>query len=154
MSARRIVACAIVIAAALPATVTAQLARLRGRVFDSVTALPLVGARVEFVNADDRARVIFSTTSDSLGRFVVDSVARGRYIAGFLHPMLDSLGLAFSQRQLTVSAAARYGSISPCRRRSGSRGRSAAAAATRTRPVSFSVTSSTRIATPRSTARP
>jgi hypothetical protein len=104
MSARRIVACAIVIAAALPATAAAQLARLRGRVFDSVTALPLVGARVEFVNADDRARVIFSTTSDSLGRFVVDSVARGRYIAGFLHPMLDSLGLAFTQRQLTISA--------------------------------------------------
>ena len=104
MSARRVVVCAIVIAAAMPATATAQLARLRGRVFDSVTALPLVGARVEFVNADDRARVIFSTTSDSLGRFVVDSVARGRYIAGFLHPMLDSLGLAFTQRQLTVSA--------------------------------------------------
>lgn len=104
MSARRVVGCALVIAAALPATATAQLARLRGRVFDSVTALPLVGARVEFVNADDRARVIFSATSDSLGRFVVDSVTRGRYIAGFLHPMLDSLGLAFTQRQLTVSA--------------------------------------------------
>ena len=103
MSARRVVGCAFVIAVALPATATAQLARLRGRVFDSVTALPLVGARVEFVNADDRARVIFSATSDSLGRFVVDSVTRGRYIAGFLHPMLDSLGLAFTQRQLTVN---------------------------------------------------
>lgn len=104
MSARRVVACAMVIAAALPATARAQLARLRGRVFDSVTALPLVGARVEFVNADDRARVVFSTVSDSLGRFVVDSVTRGRYIAGFLHPMLDSLGLAFTQRQLTINA--------------------------------------------------
>lgn len=104
MSARRTVACAVVIAAALPATATAQLARLRGRVFDSVTALPLVGARVEFVNADDRARVVFSAMSDSLGRFVVDSVARGRYIAGFLHPMLDSLGLAFTQRTLTINA--------------------------------------------------
>jgi len=104
MSARGVVACAVVIAAALPAAATAQLARLRGRVFDSVAALPLVGARVEFVNADDRARIVFSTTSDSLGRFVVDSVARGRYIAGFLHPLLDSLGLAFTQRQLTVSA--------------------------------------------------
>lgn len=104
MSARRVVACAMVIAAALPATAPAQLARLRGRVFDSVTALPLVGARVEFVNADDRARIIFSTVSDSLGGFVVDSVARGRYIAGFLHPILDSLGLAFTQRQLTVNA--------------------------------------------------
>jgi len=104
MSARGVVACAVVIAAALPAAATAQLARLRGRVFDSVAALPLVGARVEFVNADDRARIVFSTTSDSLGRFVLDSVARGRYIAGFLHPMLDSLGLAFTQRQLIVNA--------------------------------------------------
>jgi len=104
MSARRVVACAIVIAAALPATVPAQVARVRGRVFDSLTALPLAGARVEFVNADDRARIVFSATSDSLGRFVVDSVARGRYIAGFLHPLLDSLGLAFTQRQLTVNA--------------------------------------------------
>lgn len=103
MSAKGVVACAIVIAAAMPAAATAQLARLRGRVFDSVTALPLVGARVEFVNADDRARTVFSTTSDSLGRFVLDSVARGRYIAGFLHPMLDSLGLAFTQRQLVVN---------------------------------------------------
>ena len=104
MSARRVAACAVVIAAALPATAPAQLARLRGRVFDSVTALPLVGARVEFVNAEDRARIVFSTVSDSLGRFVVDGVARGRYIAGFLHPMLDSLGLAFTQRQLTINA--------------------------------------------------
>jgi hypothetical protein len=104
MSARQIVACAVaVIAGAAPAPATGQLARLRGRVFDSVTALPLVGARVELVNADDRARIVFSTMSDSLGRFVVDSVALGRYIAGFLHPMLDSLGLSLSQRQLTVN---------------------------------------------------
>ena len=105
MSARRIVGCAAaVVLAASPGTARGQLARLRGRVFDSVAALPLVGARVELVNADDRTRILFSTTSDSLGRFVVDSVARGRYIAGFLHPMLDSLGLALAQRPLTVTA--------------------------------------------------
>jgi hypothetical protein len=77
---------------------------LRGRVFDSVTALPLAGARVELVNADDRAHILYTTTSDSLGTFIVDGVARGRYIAGFLHPMLDSLGLALAQRSLTVGA--------------------------------------------------
>jgi len=106
MSARHIVGCAAAaIVGALPATASGQLARLRGRVFDSVTALPLVGARVELVNANDRARIVFSTTSDSLGRFVVDSVARGQYIAGFLHPMLDSLGLALAQRPSTVTTA-------------------------------------------------
>lgn len=105
MSARRYVGCAAaMIIAALPMTVRGQVARLRGRVFDSVTALPLVGARVELVNADDRARIAFTTTSDSLGAFTVDGVAHGRYIAGFLHPMLDSLGLALAQRPLTVTA--------------------------------------------------
>ena len=105
MSARRVVGCAAaVVLAVSPSPARGQLARLRGRVFDSVTALPLAGARVELVNADDRTRVLFSTTSDSFGRFVVDSVARGRYIAGFLHPMLDSLGLALFQRPLTVTA--------------------------------------------------
>src|SRR5438477_2675538 len=105
MSARRIVGCAAAaIVAASPATASGQLARLRGLVFDSVAALPLAGAHVELVNADDRSRILFSTTSDSLGRFVLDSVARGRYIAGFLHPMLDSLGLAIAQRVLTVAA--------------------------------------------------
>lgn len=105
MSARRIVACAAAaIVGATPAAASGQVARLRGLVFDSVGAMPLAGARVELVKADDRARIIFSATSDSLGRFVVDSVAHGRYIAGFLHPILDSLGLALTQRLLTVSA--------------------------------------------------
>jgi len=103
MSTRQSIGCAVVlIAAALPTSVHGQRARLRGRVFDSVAAMPLAGAHIELVNADDRARIVFSTTSDSLGRFVVDSVARGHYIAGFLHPVLDSLGLVLSQRPLVV----------------------------------------------------
>ena len=104
MNARHMVGCAAaVIVAVSPSRAVGQLARLRGRVFDSVAALPLAGARVQLVNADDRAQAIVSTTSDSLGQFVLDSIARGRYIAGFLHPMLDSLGLIFAQRLLTVS---------------------------------------------------
>ena len=104
MGARRAVCCAAAaIVVALPAA-RGQITRLRGRVFDSVAALPLAGAHVELVNADDRSRILFSTTSDSLGRFVLDSVARGHYIAGFIHPMLDSLGLAIAQRLLTVAA--------------------------------------------------
>jgi len=104
VNARRTGCVAMVVAAALlPTTARGQLARLRGRVFDSVTALPLAGARVELVNADDRTRVPISVTSDSLGQFVLDSIGRGRYIAGFLHPMLDSLGLVLAQRLITVS---------------------------------------------------
>jgi hypothetical protein len=92
----------LLLVSALPMQARGQLARLRGRVFDSVAALPLAGARVQLVDAEDRARIAFSTTSDSLGRFVVDSVARGHYIAGFLHPMLDSLGVVLAQRSLVV----------------------------------------------------
>ena len=104
MGARRAVGCAAAaIAVVLPTTARTQVTRLRGLVYDSVAALPLAGAHVELVNLEDRSHVLFSTTSDSLGRFVLDSVARGRYIAGFLHPMLDSLGLAISQRLLTVT---------------------------------------------------
>jgi hypothetical protein len=94
---------AAVIVALVPSAARAQFARLRGRVFDSVTALPLAGARVQLVNADDRAKILFSTTSDSLGQFVLDSIAQGRYIAGFLHPMLDSLGLIQAQRLVTIT---------------------------------------------------
>jgi hypothetical protein len=105
MSARWAAACAAVLISTSPLSGRCQRARLRGQVFDSVDAAPLIGARVEVVNATDRARILFSTVSDSLGRFVFDSVERGHYIAGFLHPMLDSLGLAFAQRPLDVTTA-------------------------------------------------
>jgi len=105
MGARCAVCCAAAaIIVALPTPAGGQATKLRGRVYDSVAALPLAGAHVELVNADDRSRILFSTTSDSLGRFVLDSVGSGRYIAGFIHPILDSLGLAIAQRLLTVTA--------------------------------------------------
>jgi hypothetical protein len=88
--------------AAAPAFAQATGARVRGAVFDSVASSPLIGARIELVADVDRSRIAYSTTSDSLGRFVLPGVARGRYIAGFFHPMLDSLGLALSQRWLDV----------------------------------------------------
>ena len=104
MGARRAIGCAVAaIVVAWSTIARAQGARLRGLVYDSVAALPLANAHVEVVNVDDRSRILFSTTSDSLGRFVLDSVAHGRYIAGFIHPMLDSLGLAIAQRPLTIS---------------------------------------------------
>ena len=93
-----VVACA----AAAPAWAQATGPRLRGRVFDSVASVPLSGARIELVSEVDRSRIAYSATSDSLGHFSLPAVARGRYIAGFFHPVLDSLGLALSQRWLDV----------------------------------------------------
>jgi hypothetical protein len=98
-------ACAAILITTTPLASPGQRARLRGQIFDSVAVAPLVGARVELVSASDRARILFSVISDSLGRFVVDSVEQGQYIAGFVHPMLDSLGLAFAQRLVDVTAA-------------------------------------------------
>jgi hypothetical protein len=81
-----------------------QRARLRGRVFDSVAVMPLAGARVQVVSANDRSRILFTAISDSSGNFTLDSVALGEYIAGFVHPVLDSLGLAFAQRLVKVTS--------------------------------------------------
>jgi hypothetical protein len=104
MSARCTTACAAILIATTALASPGQRARLRGQIFDSVAVAPLAGARVELVSASDRARILFSVVSDSLGRFVLDSVAQGKYIAGFVHPMLDSLGLAFAQRLVEVTA--------------------------------------------------
>lgn len=72
-----------------------------GVVRDSIAKRPLSGADVQLVAADDPARVS-TVTSDSLGRFSFTDVRDGRYTLGFLHPMLDSLGLEPPARALSV----------------------------------------------------
>jgi len=64
-----------------------------GVVYDSVANAPLAGAVVQLVAADTGARGARSATSDPQGRFELRDVPRGWYTIGFLHPMLDSLGL-------------------------------------------------------------
>jgi hypothetical protein len=78
-----------------PATLAAQaptVAQVRGTVFDSVAMMPLRGALVRIVRADDPS-VGRSAQTDSLGAFVHDSVPTGVWLASFLHPVLDSLRL-------------------------------------------------------------
>jgi hypothetical protein len=72
---------------------------VHGTVFDSIATHPLVGASVQLVRADSGApsRVLAATT-DSAGHFTIRGVPRGRYIAGFFHPMLDTLGLELRDR--------------------------------------------------------
>ncbi len=78
--------------AAQDAPATRVSARISGVVFDSVGSAPLVGALVQLVPASSvtsaRSRV-----SDVAGAFSFDSLERGRYLLGFYHPLLDSLGL-------------------------------------------------------------
>ena len=92
----------------VPGHVTRNDARVNGTVFDSITGAPLPGAVVQLVGRSDRNRSV-TTRSDADGRFVFDSVAPGAYVAGFLHPRLDSLHLAAPLRDVTVPASGAIG---------------------------------------------
>ncbi len=68
-------------------------AAVSGVVRDSIAGTPLAGAIVQLLAADSGARSVRTAISDSLGRFTLADVPDGRYLLGFFHPMLDSLGL-------------------------------------------------------------
>lgn len=67
-------------------------ARLRGMVVDSVGRRPLAGAVVQLAAVNNPA-VGWSATTDSAGMWQLTDLGAGRYVAGFVHPALDSLGL-------------------------------------------------------------
>jgi hypothetical protein len=77
-----------------------------GTVFDSTGAAALRGASVQIVGAGDGAlgRRLTALT-DTLGRYSITGVPPGRYLAGFHHPRLDSLGLEIEDRAVTVADA-------------------------------------------------
>jgi hypothetical protein len=80
---------------------------LAGVVFDSVAGRPLVGATVQFTGAAGpvvgrRA----SAVTDTAGRYAVNDLEPGRYVAGFFHDALDTLGLVGAPRALDVSDSA------------------------------------------------
>lgn len=73
-----------------------------GVVFDSLALKPLASARVELVNADSMSAPPKSVDTDSLGTFKFDGVRPGRYLLGFMHPMLDSIGVEQTPRAVTI----------------------------------------------------
>ncbi len=78
---------------------------ISGTVFDSTSRVMLAGAVVQLLRADDPAApVAYSARSDSSGRFMIGGVAGGRYLAGFMHPVLDSLDVELPPRPLDVPA--------------------------------------------------
>ena len=88
-----------------PQATAAETTVVRGTVFDSIAAHPLVGAAVQLVRADPGPTVgAFAATTDSTGRFIVRGVPPGRYLAGFFHPTLDTLGLELRDRVIDVGA--------------------------------------------------
>jgi hypothetical protein len=82
----------------------APTATVSGTVLDSIARTPLAGATIQLVDAANTAGVSLTATSDSLGRFRVLHVPNGRYMLGFFHPMLDSLGVEAPLREVTVES--------------------------------------------------
>jgi hypothetical protein len=80
-------------------------ATVDGVVYDSISRGPLAGARVQFYGPTDssNARVLAATT-DARGEFRITGLARGRYLAGFFHPSLDSLGLDMPSQIVDVTS--------------------------------------------------
>jgi hypothetical protein len=69
-----------------------SLLSIDGTVYDSVTAQPLAGATVQVALAGVNGR-LWVATSGVDGAFHIDSVPRGVYVAAFVHPSLDVIGI-------------------------------------------------------------
>src|SRR4051812_4448009 len=90
-----------------PRVVAVDTTTVRGTVFDSLAMSPLAGASIQMAPADSSAAPgPYAATSDSGGRFAIPGVPAGRYVIGFYHPALDTLGIEVRDRLLTVGGRA------------------------------------------------
>jgi hypothetical protein len=85
----------------LVAGTSASSQTVTGVVTDSISRHPLRGAIVQLV---PDTGVGLHVVTDTLGRFRFESVLPGRYRVGFLHPLLDSIGLEPTVREIQVAA--------------------------------------------------
>ncbi len=70
-------------------------------VYDSLRREPLTGAIVQLVRQPP-GHEAYTATTDSLGRFRIEGVHAGQYIAGILHPLLDTLGVLAPYGAVTI----------------------------------------------------
>ncbi|HYN83024.1 MAG TPA: carboxypeptidase regulatory-like domain-containing protein [Gemmatimonadaceae bacterium] len=77
------------------------LASLGGSVFDSTTGVPLAQANI-WLDVPGQAVPAGRATTDSVGRFRVDSIAPGAYIISITHPRLDTLGASLEPVSLSL----------------------------------------------------
>jgi hypothetical protein len=82
--------------AALPGQSSAHNSRIVGVVADSVSGAPLRGAEVVV------GGVGATVTTDSLGRFTIDSLSPGTYQVGIFHPLLESLGITLATKPFAI----------------------------------------------------
>lgn len=92
-----------ILAAWLPTLAFAQ-TTVRGVVRDSLSGRPFGGATVQLVSAITPWDSGFTTRSDSSGHFRISQVPAGRYLFGFQHPRLDSLGMDAVTRAIEIPA--------------------------------------------------
>ena len=85
---------------------TDQRGRLEGTVTDSVHTRPLAGVRVVALAADARPDIPRAASTDSLGRYRIDSLRPGRYLVGLESALLDSLEITIPAREATVTEGA------------------------------------------------
>lgn len=78
-------------------------ATVSGVAYDSLGLRPLAGAVVQLVDVGNPAAGVRSATADEFGSFSFRDVADGGYLLGFLHPLLDSLGIEPALRELVVA---------------------------------------------------
>ena len=89
------------VAQANPASVSV----VTGTVYDSLARRRIADVTVQLANADaPGASRPFIALSDSLGRYSITNVPPGRYLAGFFHAALDTLGLETAPRLVEVRA--------------------------------------------------
>jgi hypothetical protein len=85
---------------------TERRGKLTGTVTDSIHARPLVGVRVVALAADARPDSRRAASTDSLGRYRIDSLRPGRYLVGLESPLLDSLEITLTPREVAVADGA------------------------------------------------
>lgn len=81
---------------------------VNGTVYDSIARRPLAGVTVQFVSAaagGSSGGRLFTAEADPYGRFTFHALPSGRYIAGFFHPALDSLGIEIGGRVVEVASS-------------------------------------------------
>ncbi|MEO6529233.1 MAG: carboxypeptidase regulatory-like domain-containing protein [Gemmatimonadaceae bacterium] len=77
---------------------------LEGVVMDSARVRPLGGAVVRAFGIEPRPDFSAATTTGGRGEFRIDSLPPGRYVAGFESPLLDSLEITLSPREVAITA--------------------------------------------------
>lgn len=98
-----VVALAATAGAQTPDSTGRATASVSGVVYDSMALRPLAGATVQLVDADNSAGGVWTAIADPTGSFEFSDVPDGRYLLGFLHPVLDSLGVDPPLREVRVA---------------------------------------------------